>query len=224
MAISNNERSPDLSKTIRDLIKSELANVWTSMPCIVESYDPEAVTVTVIPAIRIPVRMKDGSIETVEIDPIPDVPVMFPCAGGFTITHPIRKGDECLVSFASRNIDLWWQSGDVQDPFDMRKHDLSDGFAFFKPQSQTKKINNISTENLEIRTDNNTAKIQITPGGEINFIGQKATFKCPVEMESSLTVQGIIKSLSDVLAKAISLLSHKHGGVRSGGDDSGEPK
>ena len=128
------------------------------------------------------------------------------------------------MNFADRNIDLWWQSGGIQDPFDTRKHDLSDGFAFFRPQSQAKKIKNISTTDLEIRNDANTCKIQITADGVINFHGTKSVFHHPVEMKSTLTVDGIIKSLSDVLAKAISLLGHKHGGVQPGNGDSQTPK
>ncbi len=224
MALSFNELSPDQLIIMQDAIKSELANFWTALPCEIDSYDSEAVTVNVQPLIKIPVMTTSGDIETVELPVIQDVPVMFPCAGGFTITHPIKKGDECLVSFADRNIDLWWQSGGIQNPFDMRKHDLSDGFAFFRPQSQTKKISDISTDNLEIRNDENNCKIQITPGGEIHFIGSKAIFHCDVEMKKTLTVTGIIKSLADVLAKTISLFGHKHGGVKSGGDTSSTPQ
>lgn len=224
MAISLNERSPDMLQIIKDTIRGELADVWTSLPCEVESYDPDAVTITAQPTIRIPIRNQEGVVELVQLPLLEDVPVMFPCAGGFTITHPIRVGDECFVSFASRNIDIWWQSGGVQNPFDTRKHDLSDGFAFFRPQSQAKKIGNISTTDLEIRNDENTCKIQITPDGVINFIGTKSVFHHPVEMKSTLTVDGIIKSLSDVLAKTISLFSHKHSGVQSGGSDTGNPK
>ncbi|KAF1013157.1 MAG: hypothetical protein GAK29_04731 [Acinetobacter bereziniae] len=202
MALSFNELAPDQLSIVRDAIRAELANLWTSLPCEIDSYDSEAVTVNVQPLIKIPVMTNTGEIETVELPVIEDVPVMFPCAGGFTITHPINKGDECLVSFADRNIDLWWQSGGIQNPFDMRKHDLSDGFAFFRPQSQTKKISDISTENLEIRNDKNSCKIQITPGGEIHFLGSKAIFHCDVEMNKTLTVTGIIKSLSDVIRQS----------------------
>lgn len=224
MALSNNERSPDQLKIIKDAIKSELAQFWSALPCEVESYDPDAVTVKVQPLIKIPIRKPNGDIELVQMPLLLDVPVMFPCAGGFTITHPIKSGDECLVSFADRNIDLWWQSGGVQNPFDMRKHDLSDGFAFFRPQSQAKKIKNISKDDLEIRNDENTCKIQITPSGVINFIGTKSVFHHPVEMKSTLTVEGIIKSLSDVFAKTISLFSHTQKGVQPGNGSSGPPE
>lgn len=224
MALTVNERSPDLLSIIKDAVATEILGLWTSLPCEVVSYDPDAVTVEVKPLIKVPARTPEGGIEMLEIPILQDVPVMFPCAGGFTITHPINVGDECLVSFSSRNIDLWWQSGGVQNPFDTRHHDLSDGFAFFRPQSQANKISNISTDSLEIRSDDNATKIQITPGGIINFIGQKAVFHCDVEMKKTLTVDGLIKSLEDVLAKVVSLFGHKHVGVQSGSTTSGPPE
>lgn len=233
MALTLNELSPDQLSIIQDAIRSELANLWTALPCEVDSYNSEAITVNVQPLIKIPIRTESGDIETVELPVIEDVPVMFPCAGGFTITHPIQKGDECLVSFADRNIDLWWQSGGLQNPFDMRKHDLSDGFAFFRPQSQTKKISNISTDNLEIRNDANTCKIQITPDGEIHFIGTKSVFHHPVQMQQTLQVAGASTMQSGMTVSGKSELSggakisgiefatHKHGNVQSGGSDTG---
>lgn len=219
MTISLNERSPDMLLIIKDAIRGELAHLWTSLPCIVENYDPEAVTVSVFSAIKIPVRDRDGVVRTVELPPFEDVPVMFPCAGGFTITHPINKGDECFVSFSSRNIDIWWQSGGIQNPFNTRKHDLSDGFAFFRPQSQAKKISDISTTDLEIRNDANTCKIQITPSGVINFIGTKSVFHHPVEMMEGVKTYGELTN-NDVDVGS----NHPHSGVQPGSGDSGPPK
>ncbi|MGV0885975.1 Gp138 family membrane-puncturing spike protein [Acinetobacter venetianus] len=224
MALTVNERSPDLLGVIKDAVTAEVLGLWTSLPCEVVSYDPDAVTVEVKPLIKVPARSPNGGIEMLEIPILQDVPVMFLCAGGFTITHPINAGDECLVSFSSRNIDNWWQSGGVQNPFDTRHHDLSDGFAFFRPQSQDKKISGISTNNLEIRSNDNATKIQITPDGIINFIGQKAVFDCDVEMKKTLMVTGVIKSLTDVIAKTVSLLSHITTGVTSGSGKSGPPE
>lgn len=219
MALSINERSPDQLKIIRDAIKGELAAFWSALPCEVDSYNSDAVTVNVQPLIRIPVRKEDGEIELLQMPLLLDVPVIFPCAGGFTITHPINKGDECLVSFADRNIDLWWQSGGIQNPFDMRKHDLSDGFAFFRPQSQAKKISGISTDCLEIRNDANTCKIQITLDGVINFHGTKSVFHHPVEMNRGLKTYGELSN-NDVDVGS----NHPHSGVQTGSDNSGPPK
>ena len=224
MALTLNERSPTQLQIIKDAVNAAIANLWTCLPCEVLEYDAGAVTVNVQPLIKIPVYLPDGEVETVELPMLLDVPVMFPCAGGFTITHPIQKGDECLVNFADRNIDLWWQSGGIQNPFDTRKHDLSDGFAFFRPQSQAKKISGISTTDLEIRNDSNTCKIQIKPNGEIHFIGAKSVFHHPVEMQQTLSVTGKSTMQGGANIGGIEFGSHKHGGVQSGGSDSGGPK
>jgi len=204
MAISLNERSPEMLQIIKDAIRGELAHLWTSLPCEVESYDPEAVTISAQPTIKIPIRNKYGTVELLQLPLLEDVPVMFACAGGFTITHPINKGDECFVSFASRNIDIC---------------DLSDGFAFFRPQSQAKKISDISTTDLEIRNDANTCKIQITPGGVINFIGAKSVFHHPVEMMEGVKTYGELTN-NDVDVGS----NHPHSGVQPGSGDSGPPK
>lgn len=218
MALTLNERSPTQLQIIKDAVNAAMVNLWTCLPCEVLEYDSDAVTVSVQPLIKIPVCLPDGEIETVELPMLLDVPVMFLCAGGFTITHPIQKGDECLVNFADRNIDLWWQSGGIQNPFDTRKHDLSDGFAFFRPQSQAKKISGISTTDLEIRNDTNSCKIQIKPNGEVHFIGAKSVFHHPVEMQQTLSVSGAASMQSTL---AVTGKSTMQGGASIGGIEFG---
>ncbi|MFJ0303329.1 hypothetical protein SAMN02799632_03243 [Acinetobacter pittii] len=219
MALSNNERSPHLLNIINDAIKSALAVVWTNLPCIVDSYDPDKQTVTVTPAIQIPVMQEDGSIEMVTIKPLPDVPVCWPKSGGFALTFPVKQGDECLVHFSSRCIDLWWQSGEIQPPFENRKHDLSDGFATFAPQSQPKRLKSVATDAVELRNDAGNAKIRINAAGELEFLGTKAIFNCPVEMKDGLGVLGALKN-NDVDVGS----GHGHTKVQPGNGESGPPK
>lgn len=219
MALSNNERSPHLLNIINDAIKSALAVVWTNLPCIVESYDPDKQTVSVTPAIQIPVMREDGSMDLVDLPLIPDVPVCWPKAGGFALTFPVKRGDECLVHFSSRCIDLWWQNGGIQPPFENRKHDLSDGFATFAPQSQPKRLKSVATDAVELRNDAGNAKIRINNAGELEFFGTKASFYCPVEMKDGLGVIGALKN-NDVDVGS----GHNHSGVQPGSGDSGPPK
>lgn len=201
------------------------AGFWVALPCIVNSYNSDQATITAQPTIRIPMRKEDGTISMEEIPLLQDVPVMFTRGGGCVITHPIKKGDECLVVFADRCIDVWWQNGDIQNPFDNRKHDLSDGFAFFGPQSQPHRVQNISTDALQIRTDDGDAYIELNPATkEINLKATKVNIDADVVMTKTLTVTGLIKSLTDVVAKTVSLLSHLTTGVRSGPDTSGPPE
>lgn len=215
----------DPTKTYKDMLNAAKAGFWVALPCIVESYDHDQATITAQPTIRIAMRKSDGTIAMEEIPLLQDVPVMFTRGGGCVITHPIKKGDECLVVFADRCIDVWWQNGGIQNPFDNRKHDLSDGFAFFGPQSQPNRVQNVSIDTMQIRTDEGDTYIELNPETkEINLKAVKVNIDADVEMSKELTVSGIIKSLTDVFANVISLLTHKQGGVQPGTGDSGPPK
>ena len=53
-----------------------------------------------------------------------DVPVFMP------VPFEVHEGDACLVIFADRDIDAWFESGEAEVPPSSRMHSLSDGFAF----------------------------------------------------------------------------------------------
>lgn len=80
-----------------------------------------------------------------------DVPFFILGGGDFSMTFPVKEGDECLVVFADSCIDSWWQNGDVQNPIDERRHDLSDGFALVGFKSQKNRLENFSDEAFQIR-------------------------------------------------------------------------
>jgi len=225
MPFDTNQLVNDPTRTFKDMLNALKAGFWVALPCVVDSYDSDKVTITAQPTIRIPMRKEDGTISMEEIPLLQDVPVMFTRGGGCVITHPINKGDECLVVFADRCIDLWWQNGDIQNPFDNRKHDLSDGFALFAPQSQPNRVKNISTEALQIRTEDGEAFIELNPEtNEINMKATKVNIDADVEITKTLTTNDWIKSLTDVFAKTVSLLSHLTSGVVSGTNTSGPPE
>lgn len=74
----------------------------------VESYDPKTKTATV----TIPITDfydTDGE-EPLNLDwkPIPDIPVIFFRAGGWSQTAPLKKGDPVLLLFCQRSIDEWF--------------------------------------------------------------------------------------------------------------------
>jgi phage baseplate assembly protein gpV len=147
-----------------------------------------------------------------------DVPVIFPRGGGFTMTFPVRAGDECLVVFSDRCIDFWWQNGGVQETVDPRMHDLSDAFAIVGPQSQAKKISGISTTSVQVRTDDGASFIELKQGGSVNITTPLLTVNGDVQ------VHGAISSTGDQVANGISQTGHKHGGVQSGGSSTGGPQ
>lgn len=157
------ERLDDPQDAVRTAIAGALADVWTALPCIVVSVDLAAHTITAQPAVKAFVDQEDGSTLAVTFPVLVDVPIVWQRGGGATLTFPVRPGDECLVVFASRTIDTWWQSGGVQVPNVSRKHDLSDGFALVGPFSQATKIANVSAAAVQLRSDDGAVFISLNP-------------------------------------------------------------
>ncbi|UUZ80628.1 hypothetical protein LJK88_38210 [Paenibacillus sp. P26] len=146
MALRINDRLPNNdAEFYRVLTDSIFAGLRVAMPGIIESFSAETQTVTVRPAIREQIVDPDTLQPSwVDIPVLLDVPVVLPRAGGFAITAPIKPGDECLVVFADRCIDAWYSLGDVQNQMELRKHDLSDGFAIVGVSSQPRVLSNYS--------------------------------------------------------------------------------
>lgn len=140
------------------------AQLWTAMPGIIAAVDLSAQTVSVQPAIRGMQTDEKGNATLVNMPLLVDVPICWPRAGGFALTLPVKVNDECLVVFAARCIDAWWQSGGVQAPLEDRMHDLSDAFAILAPTSQPKKLTNVQSDGIEMRTDDRSTFIKLTNG------------------------------------------------------------
>lgn len=161
------ERFAREEEALRLAMAGQRAGLWTALPGIFQSFNtdkPDTITATIQPAIQGVLQQQDGAYIAVNLPLLVDVPVCFPHGGGCSLTFPIAIGDECLVIFSSRCIDAWWQSGGYQNlPMEPRMHDLSDGFAIPGPYSQKKKISNISTSAVQLRTDDAQTFIELNP-------------------------------------------------------------
>ncbi|MBM4311867.1 MAG: hypothetical protein FJ119_13100 [Deltaproteobacteria bacterium] len=163
------ERTGDFEEILRGAMESSQSRIWTSLPGIITAVNLTAQTVSVQPAIKGLVQQQAGGKQAVDLPMLVDCPIVWPRAGGFSLTFPVAAGDECLVVFASRCIDGWWQSGGTQEPAELRMHDLSDGFAVLAPASQTKVLTGVSADNVQLRDEAGTTFLEITPDGEINI-------------------------------------------------------
>jgi hypothetical protein len=157
------ERFEDPEEMLRAAMDGLQARLWTALPGIVQSFDASAMTCVVQPSIQGRLTAVDGAETLVDMPLLPDVPVVFPGGGGCTLTFPVKAGDECLVIFAARGIDYWWQSGGVQKPAETRRHDLSDGFAIIGPRSKARAITSINTAAVELRSDDGQAYVRLDP-------------------------------------------------------------
>ena len=252
------------------------SEIWTALPCRVESFDSAACTITAEPLIQ--ARLTDprtGAKSDVALPLLPDVPVMWPHGGGCSLTFPLKKGDECLVLFASRCIDSWWASGDPSAQAELRMHDLSDGFAIPGPWSRPKALTGYSGDAVQLRSDDGQAFIEINPqshniraltsgnitgnaSGNISAdaggnVAIKAVGTARVESAGNMTLAapmvivngnmqingsisqgtssggtsvqmiGPMQVQNDITAGGVSVASHTHGGVESGGGNTTGP-
>lgn len=213
MAISDKTRSGALAEVLASERRTLNEQLRVAMPGIIQSFDPgdddRPPTCVVQPAIRYVERDNDGNKSTKDYPLLVDVPVVFPRGGGCTLTFPVKAGDECLVIFADRCIDFWWQSGGIQDPVDERMHDLSDAFCIVGPQSQAKKIGGISTSAVELRSDDGKTKLSLNPAsGAINGTAPGGFNLNGLKILSDGRLQLVDGSIVD---------KHTHGGVEPGG-------
>lgn len=232
--IRSEERYDNPEDVFLAAIQQAIAGLWTALPGHVESFDPDKVTVTVQLGIQTQLLKPDGTVEQVTPSLLQDVPVLFPRGGGCTLTFPIQKGDECLVIFACRSIDSWWQSGGVQAQSDSRTHARSDGFALVGPMSQVNKISGISTDKVQLRSDDASTFVEMDPEGQLVNVtapGGITLNHVTIDKDGNLATpktitatQDIKSTGGDVVATTISLKTHVHTGVTTGSGTSGPPE
>lgn len=135
------------------LSQNKVSNlIRCAIPAKIVSVDYSEVTCSCQPLIREKIKDENGEIISVDLPVLLDVPIVFPGSSSYCITFPLSAGDEGLVIFADMCIDAWWQSGDVQDQFEVRRHDLSDGFFIPSQMSQPMKYTSIDQNHLEIKS------------------------------------------------------------------------
>lgn len=199
----------DNEEGLRLALDGRQACIWTACPGIVTAVDFATMTVSVQPAIKGSVEQEDGTVLSVNLPVLINVPIVFPSAGGFLITLPLAVDDEVLVVFASRCIDAWWQSGGIQLAMEARMHDLSDGFAIPGPRSQPNVVGSISSSGAQIRNDAGTTYVEIAADGKIKLVTPSE-----VAITGNLKVSGTINAVGEVSSGVgvaeIKLTTHTH--------------
>lgn len=147
-----------------NLINEAMFRTRCCIPCIIQSYNSANNTVECQPAVRERIINEDGTIQYVQLPLLINVPVVFPGSANFDIKFPLSKNDECLVFFSDLSIDNFWQKGSVQNPVEVRRHDLSDGMAIPCMMSMPR------------RKVTPKASIVVDGNGEITFKGKFGSF------------------------------------------------
>jgi hypothetical protein len=175
MTIDPRQRQTDHLEAVQTAHDGRQSQIHTAMPAKVVSYNPGQHTVNVQPMVQGLRTGSDGKVNPVTIAELHDVPVIYPGGGHQLITYPIAVGDECLIIFAERSIDHWWQLGTLNPPSDWRMHDINDGFALMGIRSLPNVPGGgaaggtanagaaISTSTMQIRSNDGHMVIELDP-------------------------------------------------------------
>lgn len=147
-----------------NLINEAMFRTRCCIPCIVQSYNEGNNTVECQPAIRERIINEDGTIQYVQLPLLVNVPVVFPGSSDFELKFTLKQNDECLVLFSDLSIDNFWEKGSLQNPVEVRRHDLSDGIAIPCRLS------------LQKRSEQTKASIVVSSNGDIIFNSASGTF------------------------------------------------
>lgn len=238
--MQNDERINSLQVAVKNAMRGNNAQIWTSLPGILQSVDLVKMTCSVQPSIQVMVYDKKGKGKFQNLPLCVDVPLQFIGGGGYTATFPMANGDEGLISFACRCIDAWWQSGGVQPQAELRMHDLSDGFFIPGFRSQARKLSNISATSAQLRSDDGTNYVDVnkTTGKVTMHAAIQVVMDAPTTViTGGLVIEGTVSQAiggggtvdfgtstvkaADAVIAGKTISTHKHTGVQTGGGNSG---
>jgi hypothetical protein len=210
--------SGDFSAALLTAIEGRLSEVWTAMPVVLvdqdgyPAFNPIKRTCTAQPTIKAQVEDETGALDWVKLPLLVDVLVQFPGGGGYSLTFPLKAGDEGIVVFASRCLDAWWERGGIQVQAELRMHDLSDSFFIPTVRSLPNVEAAISTLDVELRAvDPSGPAIALKSDGSVSIASPTAVS----------VVAPVINLLGSVVINGEPYVAHVHTGVTPGAGNSG---
>lgn len=173
-----------IAMAIRRGIAEALKNVHTALPGIIDSFDPATQLAAVQPAIQrifVATTVDGQTPEPVNLPQLINVPVVFPNAGGYALTFPVKQGDECLLVFCERSYDAWYEDGGVQPPSARRFHALSDAVAILGVNSKPNALTDHATDSVQLRNDDATATITIDDAQSVTIETTSGEVTCAAD-------------------------------------------
>ena len=147
-----------LNTAIEGYVRSGQLSTRTNFPGKVTDFDPVKQTASVQPQIKATL----GSGDTVSLPVLIDVPVLFPRAGGFSMTFPVEIGDEVWISCSDRDFSSWLQLGGMQKPDSKKLHSLDSAVAHLGLYNQTNVIENFQEGGVQIRADDGLTSVTLS--------------------------------------------------------------
>jgi hypothetical protein len=165
-------------------LRKALADTRVATPAFLTA-DMDAVHQTVTVQIAIQERVRfNGQQQWWDVPPIINVPILVPRGGGFSVTLPLKKGDQGMLIFCDTCFDNWWVNGQTAAPpvqnspalpgpnpsgsqrqLEVRRHHIHDCGFLPGMWSQNNLLTDYSTDSLQIRSDDGNTVIDVAEAG-----------------------------------------------------------
>lgn len=245
-----NSNTGGLAGVIQQGILNYAKDLHTAFPARIISFNAAKQTAEVQPQIQ-RLFKAEGQEEARSLPKIINAPVWQPRAGGFAVTFPIKPGDDCLVVISERSLDNWFINGVEQQPNDKRLHHLSDAIVLVGMAPAPRALGSYDSSRMQMRNEAGDQAVSLAANGDIEIVSPtKITLTAP-EVDINASTQHTITSplvfmsadldiangisyggnatgigtstAADHISGVVSGNSHVHGGVQSGGSNTGGP-
>lgn len=168
--------------TLADLLNVSKKDIFGTMNChhvgIIQSFDPTnqtaVVSIAYLKTVFVP-NPKTGvsSPQTIQYPLIAQCPVIVLGGNLASITFPITQGDECLLLFNDRDLDNWFQSGQVTAAATNRMHSFADAIALVGIRSLNSILEDYDAVNAVFQ--NGSSGVKVAPEGVITIYNESTT-------------------------------------------------
>ena len=227
----NENSKPTLESTILNSIRGSLVDTHTTLIAKITKINQKTIDCK-------PVISRLVNDKTVDLPVFIEVPIINFLGGSSSIQMPLAEGDYAVLFVVERCFDEWYSGNDFKPPLEARIHDYSDCIALvgLKNMQGELDIPTVITmlgdtyqegdyEHLGNRTQ--TGDYTLTGNQIINGnLTVNGNIKCTGTISASNFTGldgGSMTSSSDIISDGISLQSHTHSGVQSGGSNTGIP-
>lgn len=190
-------QTPSLAQLIKQAIGNRLIDMHTAIIGRIEKYDAKTQLADIHPILKRSIKNPHSDIKQEELPILVDVPVLFPRAGGYFISLPIKPGDYVQVIFNETSIDEF-MTGSAPSLDSVSRFSLQGAVAIagVYPQSQT--LRDAHENNLVLGKD---AAVQIHIDGDKIRMGS-------ADASEALAIASKVKAELDAIKSAFR--SHTH--------------
>lgn len=237
--IEQHIKGSPFTKPIQVGVDSYLRTKFFCIPGHVVDFNPDEQMATV--QIGIEKAGDDGSLSA--HPEIIMVPVGF-AGDDVVFGHKVSQGTEGLIYFSQRGVDNWMNSGGIAPPSTMRKFDMTDAFFDPKFRSLPNVIQGFKNDGAWMATKDGSQYFHLKSDGSMdvnvtetnwktgafnidstafNVTSPTSTFTGNITATETITGK-VINAITGLMVAGVNMLTHKHGGVTRGSQDTDGPQ